>query len=100
MSGPHTLHTEILGSILQKTENIFIFQKRLPTEAIWKLRACFKRVFRPVPGGETPPELAGEDACATYRGPLAGEFWRRLATRDIFKTRSESEHNMVLRNGI
>jgi len=24
--------------------------------------------------GETPPEPAGENACATWRGPLAGGF--------------------------
>ncbi len=54
--------------------------------------------FRPVPGGETPPELAGEDARATYRGPLAGEFWRRLAAKAIFKTRSKNPNGIPQRS--
>src|SRR5437867_7261239 len=41
-----------------------------------------------VPSGGTPPGLAGEDACVTYRGPLACECRRRLAARAVFKTRS------------
>jgi len=51
-----------------------ILKRQFFADVVLLLRACFENgIF--FPGGGTPPELAGEDACATYRGPLAGDFW-------------------------